>query len=112
MNTVFSTSMRKATQLTRGQNVIEATRVIQRALLGRGHARSPDEKSSESPGPIELKANFAESSGVFEQPSTRARVERADGEFTPRQGAALVAIERRELLGGPRQTLRKARGAH
>ena len=31
MNTVFSASMRKATQLTRGQNVIEATRVIQRA---------------------------------------------------------------------------------
>ena len=74
MNTVFSTSMRKATQLTRGQNVIEATRVIQRALLGRGHARSPDEKSSESPGPIELKANFAESSGVFEQPRQDARI--------------------------------------
>ena len=74
MNTVFSTSMRKATHLTRGQNVIEATRVIQRALLGRGHARSLDEKSSESPGPIELKANFAESSGVFEQPRQDARI--------------------------------------
>ena len=48
MKTVFSTAMRQATQLTRAQNVIEATRVIQRALSGRGHALSPDEQSPES----------------------------------------------------------------
>jgi len=32
MKTAFSTTMRQATQLMREQNVIEATRVIQRAL--------------------------------------------------------------------------------
>ena len=47
MKSVFSTAMRQATQLTRAQNVIEATRVIQRALSGRGHAVSPGEPSPE-----------------------------------------------------------------
>ena len=74
MTTVFSAAMRHATKLTRAQNVIEATRVIQRALLGRGHTQSPGEQSSESPGPIELKANFAGSSGEFEQPRQDARI--------------------------------------
>jgi hypothetical protein len=37
-------------------------------------------------------------------------VERADGEFAPRQGATLIAIERRELPGELRQ--RRFRGAH
>ena len=45
MKTVFSTAMRQATQLTREQNVIEATRVIQRALSGQDHTFSPDEQS-------------------------------------------------------------------
>ena len=40
MKTVFSTALRQATQLTREQNVIEATQLIKRALLGRGHAHS------------------------------------------------------------------------
>jgi hypothetical protein len=44
--------------------------------------------------------------------SRRAEVVRADGEFAPRQGAALVAIERRELPGERRHTVRQARGAH
>jgi hypothetical protein len=39
-------------------------------------------------------------------------VELADGEFAPRQSAALVAIERDELPGDRRQTVRQARGAH
>ena len=59
MKTVFSTTMRQATQLMREQNVIEATRVIQRALSGRGHALSPDEQSAESSRLIELQANVA-----------------------------------------------------
>jgi poly(hydroxyalkanoate) depolymerase family esterase len=49
MKPVFSTAMRQATQLTRAQNVIEATRVIQRALSGPGHAVSPGEPSPEKP---------------------------------------------------------------
>ncbi len=55
MRTVFSTAKRQATQLTCEQNVIEATRLIQRAL-GRGHALSPDEQSRESSRSIELQA--------------------------------------------------------
>ena len=68
MKSVFSTAMHQATQLLREQNVTEATRVIQRALSGRGHALSPDEQSPESSRLIELQTNVAESSGGFEQP--------------------------------------------
>ena len=63
MKNVFSTAMHQATQLTREQNVTEATRVIQRALSGRGHALSPDEQSPESSRLIELQTNVAESFG-------------------------------------------------
>jgi poly(hydroxyalkanoate) depolymerase family esterase len=49
MKSVFSTAMRQATQLKGAQNVIEATRVIKRALSGRGHAVSPGEPSQEKP---------------------------------------------------------------
>ena len=35
MKTVFSAAMRHATRLTRAQNIIEATRVIQQALSRR-----------------------------------------------------------------------------
>ena len=46
MKTISSTAMRYATELTRAQNVIEATRVIQRALSGRGQ---PGQQTPESP---------------------------------------------------------------
>ena len=74
MNTVFSTAMRQATQLTREQNVIEATRLIQRALSGRGQALSPGEQSPESSRLIELQTNVAESSEGFEPPRQDARI--------------------------------------
>lgn len=74
MKTAISTAMRQATQLTRAQNVIEATRLIKRALSGRGHALSPDEQSPESSRLIELQTNVAESSGGFEQPQQDARI--------------------------------------
>jgi poly(hydroxyalkanoate) depolymerase family esterase len=74
MKTVFSTAMRQATQLMRERNVIEATRLIQRALSGRGHALTPDEQSPESSRSIELQANVAESLGGFEQPRQNDRI--------------------------------------
>ncbi len=74
MKTAFSTAMRRATRFTREQNVVEATRVIQRAVSGRGHALSPDEQSPESSRLIELQANVAESSGGFEWPRQDARI--------------------------------------
>jgi poly(hydroxyalkanoate) depolymerase family esterase len=73
MKTVFSTAMRQAARLTRAQNIIEATRLIQRALSGRGRTLSPDEQPPESSRLIELQANVAESSGGFEQPRQDAR---------------------------------------
>ena len=48
MKTVFGAAMRHATKLTRAQNVIEATREIQRALSGRGRDVSPDQQTGES----------------------------------------------------------------
>jgi hypothetical protein len=68
MKTAFNTVMRRATQLMREQNLVEATRVIKRALSGRGHALSPDEQSAERSQLIELQTNVAESLGAFEQP--------------------------------------------
>ena len=63
MKTVSSTAMRYATKLTRAQNVIEATRVIQRALSGRGQ---PGQQTPESPRLIASPTNVDERLGVFE----------------------------------------------
>ena len=48
MTSLFITAMRQATQLTRQQNLVEATRVIQRALSGRGHAAPAADQPLES----------------------------------------------------------------
>ena len=47
MNFDFASAMRQAAQLTRQRNLMEATRVIQRALSGRGRAVSPVDPSPE-----------------------------------------------------------------
>ena len=46
MNKVFSSAMRQAMQLTRAQNLKEATRVVQLALSGRGVPDAPAEQPS------------------------------------------------------------------
>ena len=74
MKTAFSTAMRQATQFTREQNIIEATRAIKRALSGSGHALSPDDQSPASTRLIELQTNVTENSGGFEQPRQDARI--------------------------------------
>ncbi|RBP09231.1 poly(hydroxyalkanoate) depolymerase family esterase [Roseiarcus fermentans] len=48
MKTDFSAAMRQALQLVRSQDVMEATRVIQRALLDRTNDASPPEAARES----------------------------------------------------------------
>ena len=65
MKNVLSIAMRRATQLTRKQNVIEATQAIKRALTGQDHTFSPDEQSAERSRFTELQRNVA---GAFEQP--------------------------------------------
>ena len=76
MKTVFGAAMRHATKLTRAQDVIEATRVIQRALSGRRHDVSPDQQTAESPLLITPPIDGAESADAFEQPRQDAGIER------------------------------------
>ncbi len=52
MKTIFSTAMRKAAKLTQNQTVIEATRVIQRALAGRNSASTPDQQPAGNLRPV------------------------------------------------------------
>ncbi|MGH6795592.1 MAG: extracellular catalytic domain type 1 short-chain-length polyhydroxyalkanoate depolymerase [Methylocella sp.] len=73
MKTVFSTAMHRATQLAREQDVVEATRVIQRALWGRGRAHSP-EQPPQSSRLIELQTSVAENSGKSELPRQDATI--------------------------------------
>jgi poly(hydroxyalkanoate) depolymerase family esterase len=56
MKTIFSTAMRKAAKLTQSQTVIEATRVIQRALAGRNSAPTPDQQPAGNVRPVAPKA--------------------------------------------------------
>ena len=77
MKTVFGAAMRHATKLTRAQNVIEATRAIQRALSGRARDFSPDQQAPESPRLITPPTNGAESADEFQQPRQDAGIERS-----------------------------------
>ena len=74
MKMVFSDAMRHATKLTRAQNVIEATRVIQRALSGRVQ---PTQQTPESPRLIAPPTNVDESVGVFEPAQRDAKISSA-----------------------------------
>jgi poly(hydroxyalkanoate) depolymerase family esterase len=104
MKSVFSTAMRQATQLTRAQNVIEATRVIQRALSGRGHAVSPGEPSPENSRLIALPTNVAESFEVFEPAQQDARIASVGLPDADRRPAARMRRPPGEVLKLLRQT--------
>ncbi len=56
MKTIFSTAMQKAVKLTQSQHVIDATRVIQRALAGRNPAHAPDQQPASNLRLMEPKA--------------------------------------------------------
>ena len=56
MKTIFSTAMHKAVKLTQSQHVIDATRVIQRALAGRNPAHTPDQQPASNLRLIEPEA--------------------------------------------------------
>jgi poly(hydroxyalkanoate) depolymerase family esterase len=58
MNEFFSAAMRKAAQFTREQNLMEATRLIQRALSGRDRA-APENPARENGPLLELQAEPA-----------------------------------------------------
>jgi poly(hydroxyalkanoate) depolymerase family esterase len=99
----FGAAIRRATQLTREQNVVEATRVIQRALSGRGHAASPGGQSPETGRLPELRTG--ELSNGFETPRqddliTGPRLKNAAAERRP---AARVRRPLGEVLNLLRQ---------
>lgn len=56
MKTIFSAAMHKAVKLTQSQHVIDATRVIQRALTGRNPAHTPHQQPASNLRLIEPKA--------------------------------------------------------
>ena len=70
MNFDFAAAMRQAAQLTRQRNLMEATRVIQRALSGRGRAAPPADPSPESARLI-APPNASEAPAAAEPPRAR-----------------------------------------
>ena len=75
MNEFFAAAMRKAAQLTREQNLLEATKVIQRALSGQD--RAAPEHSGREKGPLlELQAEPAATPVHVEKPAERVRPDR------------------------------------
>jgi poly(hydroxyalkanoate) depolymerase family esterase len=106
MKSVFSTAMLEAARLTRTQNVIEATQVIQRALSGRGHAVSRGEPPQENSQLIALPTNVAESLEVFEPAQQDAGIASArlrDAKPEPRHAGRM-----RRPLGEILKLLRQA----
>lgn len=66
MKSLLNTAMQKAVELTRNQNVVEATRVIRRVLAARGGLESPDEMMRQN-------SLAAEPSGAIQPPPQEAR---------------------------------------
>jgi poly(hydroxyalkanoate) depolymerase family esterase len=101
MNNFFSAAMRKATQLTREQNLVEATNVIRRALRRRDQSAS-EQPVHENGQVIELKAEPAPSSTGFQQPAEEIGAERAG----PWNAAARMKRPLREVLADLRKFAR------
>ncbi len=79
MTSVFGAAMRQALQLTRQRNLIEATRVIQRALAGRGPA-APAEQPLESARLRAPPPDVADAAEAVETPRQTARIGSAPAE--------------------------------
>jgi poly(hydroxyalkanoate) depolymerase family esterase len=106
MKTVFGAAMRHATKLTRAQNVIEATRVIQRALSGRGPDFTPDQQTPEGPLLIAPPTRGAENVDAFEPP--REEVGIASPRFRASTAEQLPTGRMRRPLGEVLKLLRQA----
>ena len=90
----FGAAMRQALQLTRAQNLIEATRVIQRALAGRSPPRlrpiEPRERALAPAAPAQVSgtADAAEPAPQPAQAASAARPMRRAAAFGPHATAA------------------------
>ena len=117
----FSAAMRRALQLTRAQNVMEATQVIQRALTGRG-AALPVDKPLASVRLLAPPLDVVETADAAEPSRQTARAASADNTAPeprpsgrPRRplGEVLKLLRRADLPGlhpgsAPTPALRKA----
>jgi len=74
MKAILSAAIGKAAQLTRRQNLVEATRVIQRALSGQGRAQPPVEPAPAAFPRVALRSLFVESAAALETPVKIAEV--------------------------------------
>ncbi|MDQ6866989.1 MAG: PHB depolymerase family esterase [Pseudomonadota bacterium] len=95
MKTIFSTAMHKAAKLAQNQHVIEATRVIQRALSGRNPAASMEQTPASNLRLIEPTA--AARPAESEQPIA-GNASAGWREFLPTQGLARAARPLGEVL--------------
>jgi poly(hydroxyalkanoate) depolymerase family esterase len=104
MTTDFSTAMRRATELVRGRNVLEATRLIQRALSGRGNADPSADAALESRRLIAPPPGASEAAEAVEPSRREART------ATPRETRAEAPAPQRmrRPLGEVLKLLRQA----
>ena len=102
MKSDFSAAMRRAAELTRAQNVIEATRVIQRALMGRRNVAPPAEEPRESARLLQP-PSFAEAAAAAEPSGEEAPTAKAPGAADMRRGGRT-----RRPLGEVLRLLREA----
>ena len=101
----FSAAMRQALQLTRAQNVMEATRVIQRALAGPAAPPADDQTALVLPPPPEISVTGEAAEPL---PQHRARAANACEDATERRpsgrmrrplGEVLKLLRQAEVLG-------------
>ncbi len=106
MKTVISSALQQAKQLVRAQNVIEATRVIQRALSGSSRASSSQAQLPDRSRSSEPQTNGAGASKVFELLSQDAGMTSASVREAVAEGLPAARMKRPlgEVLKLLRQT--------
>jgi len=104
MTSDFSTAMRRATELVRGRNVLEATRLIQRALSGQGRADPAGDTPLESPRLTAPPPGASQAADAVEPSRREART--AGARETPAEAPA--AQRMRRPLGEVLKLLRQA----
>ncbi len=105
MKTPFSALMGRATQLTREQNVMEATREILRGLTGRGRALAPDVPTPKSSRVLELQDGGEPGAAALKQPRRDADFETAG--VSDGADARPSALRERRPLGEALKLLRQ-----
>ncbi|MGO8844094.1 MAG: alpha/beta hydrolase family esterase [Methylocella sp.] len=106
MKTVLSSALQQAKQLVRAQNVIEATRVIQRALSGSSRASSSQAQLPDRSRSSEPQTNGAGAAKVLKLPSQDAGMTSASARDAVAEGLPAASMKR--PLGEVLKLLRQA----